>query len=361
MIATKMVNPFMNPPDQLISISTGMHASLETQNDLTCVKQIGENALQECLEQEGDKLSVKLHTFDTSQSKRKSSVTSHSSTPEINLLQRVSQVIVGGGEVDLHELVGKHECANMPPALFDSNGSLRHGNKSSLVKILMDEAGVCSSSDIPADEKDTILIVDAMHVIHKWSFHPGETFQDVQRRYLRNIMINVPPNTSSIHICCDRYDHSPSLKSLERKRRKKPTMKKLYDIQSHLQTPVFRDFVSADDNKAALMCFLSEKWSSTSQYSIPLYLSGGFTDQTVTMVVTDEPKVAPELSSRYEEADMRIMKHAQYVADVLGAERIVVHANDTDVIVLCIYFCKKTSNTSGALGPNRFGCIHTHS
>jgi len=83
----------------------------------------------------------------------------------------------------------------------------------------MDEAGVCSSSDIPADDKDTAVIYDAMHVIHKWSFCPGETFQDVQRRYLRNVMIKVSQNTTSIHFCCDRYDHSPSLKSLERERR----------------------------------------------------------------------------------------------------------------------------------------------
>ena len=45
-IATKMVNPFMNPPDELISISTGIHTSQETQKDLTCVKEIGERALQ---------------------------------------------------------------------------------------------------------------------------------------------------------------------------------------------------------------------------------------------------------------------------------------------------------------------------
>jgi len=90
------------------------------------------------------------------------------------------------------------------------------------------------------------------------------------------------------------------------------------------------------------MCFLSQKWSSsTSQYSIALYLSGGFDDQTVTTAVTEEPNVVPELSSTYEEADMRMMKHAVYSADVLGAERIVVDANDTDVIVSCIYFCEK--------------------
>lgn len=71
-----------------------------------------------------------------------------------------------------------------------------------------------------------------------------------------------------------------------------------------------------------------------------MYLSGGFTDETRTMVADDHgAKEIPELGCTHEEADNRIILHAVSSAEVLGANRIIIHANDTDVIVLCIYCC----------------------
>ena len=128
---------------------------------------------------------------------------------EINLLQRVSQVITGGGAVGLEQLVGEHECTEIPPSLFGPTVDLRHGNKSALIKLLMDETKVHTVDDLPYEENlASAVIIDAMHAIHRWSFRPGETFQDVERRYLMNVMADVPC-TSSVHFCCDRYDHTP--------------------------------------------------------------------------------------------------------------------------------------------------------
>lgn len=210
--------------------------------------------------------------------------------------------------------------------------------------MLLDEADVCGLQCLPyVDDKVSAVVIDAMHVVHRWSFRPGETFKDVESRYLHHILSDVPPNTESVHFCCDRYDHVPSLKCIERERRNRPNLKKVYDIQNHLQAPAFRDFVAAHDNKAALLKYLSETWSSSpSRCTRPLYLCGGFSDQTVTMVVDDNrSERVPSLSSTEEEADLRIMMHVLYSASFLGAQRIIVHANDTDVIVLCIYYCAK--------------------
>ena len=161
-------------------------------------------------------MTVKLHTFETSASKKKSTIKRSSPKAETSLLQRVSQVIAAGGEIELRELVGEHECTDISSSPFDKNRSLRQGNKSTLVEIAMNEVGVKRVSDLPSDGKDCAVIVDAMHAIHRWSFRPGEIFGEVQCRYLHNIITDVLFNTSSIHFCCDRYDHTPSLKSLER-------------------------------------------------------------------------------------------------------------------------------------------------
>lgn len=78
-----------------------------------------------------------------------------------------------------------------------------------------------------------------------------------------------------------------------------------------------------------------------------LYLSGGFKDGDKTVVVTEESvQDVPPLRSNHEEADSQIILHAIYSAASLGASRIVVYANDTDVIVMYIYYA------------NRFVCQH---
>ena len=98
-----MVNPFqVSAGEGLICISTGAKASTEAPKDLTHVKKIGEKALKECLEGGGEKLSViRINTFETKQSKKSTGKEQQKARPEINLLQRLSQVIAAGGEVSL--------------------------------------------------------------------------------------------------------------------------------------------------------------------------------------------------------------------------------------------------------------------
>ena len=71
-----------------------------------------------------------------------------------------------------------------------------------------------------------------------------------------------------------------------------------------------------------------------------MYLSGGFTEETRTIVVDDYgAKEIPELGCTHEEADNIINLHAIYSAEMLGANRLIIHANGTDVIIYCIYNC----------------------
>ena len=130
-VLRKMVNPFQETPsNELICISTGAHCSPEAKQDLTNLKQMGESTLQKCLEKGGENLPViTLHTFDTDGSKAKltnKNKNQLSKKPtEISLLQRVSQVISAGGEVDMNELIGSYECTNIPSSFFDIDGGLR--------------------------------------------------------------------------------------------------------------------------------------------------------------------------------------------------------------------------------------------
>ena len=46
----------------------------------------------------------------------------------------------------------------------------------------------------------------------------------------------------------------------------------------------------------------------------------------------------PDLASCQEECDTRIVLHAIYSVQKLGVKRVVVHGNDTDIVVLLVYY-----------------------
>ena len=115
---------------------------------------------------------------------------------------------------------------------------------------------------------------------------------------------------------------------------------KLYDVSKHYTAPDATDFFAADANKASLLRFICEELSEgpLQDKDIQLYLGGAFTDETKTLLVNDQLVTSvPELQSTHEEADTRLILHMIHAARN-GSERVVLHVNDTDVIVLCIYY-----------------------
>lgn len=50
-----------------------------------------------------------------------------------------------------------------------------------LTKVLLEETGGEAVCDLPVVASDTSVVVDAMHMIQRWSVLPGETFDDVQK------------------------------------------------------------------------------------------------------------------------------------------------------------------------------------
>lgn len=71
---------------------------------------------------------------------------------------------------------------------------------------------------------------------------------------------------------------------------------------------------------------------------LKLYLAGGFQDEKETVVSSNGcVSPVPGLQLTHEEADTRLFLHAVY-ATKTGVKRIIIHANHTYVITLCIYY-----------------------
>ena len=100
--------------------------------------------------------------------------------------------------------------------------------------------------------------------------------------------------------------------------------------------------MSSDASKSGMLNFILEKMViSWITVLFPLYISGASNDETETVLIENSTVVVPSLASTYEEADMPIMQHVVYCVRFLNTEGIIIHANDTNVIISCIYFCEK--------------------
>ena len=158
-------------------------------------------------------------------------------------------------------------------------------------------------------------------------------------------MISIlPAETDALHLCCDSYSSS-SIKASERQRKYDlPTCGKVYEVKEHYGTPDPKDFFRQSKNKSELLNFLGDEWSKWWFSKLPrgpskVYLSGGFYDRTKTLLVTpNDVQPVAELQSTQEEADTRVLLHAIHSAQHDGMERVLVYANDTDIIVLAIYY-----------------------
>jgi len=90
---------------------------------------------------------------------------------EVAALLHITQISASGGDVDVVNFIGKHECSKVPPSLFNDDGTMRAaGTKSSLMTILKEETEVTTSDFLPQGDWKTAVVVDVMHTIRHWSF-----------------------------------------------------------------------------------------------------------------------------------------------------------------------------------------------
>ena len=62
---------------------------------------------------------------------------------EVSALLRMTQIITSGGNVDVTQLIGNHECSSSPPSLFDDDGKMRYtGSRATLIKAILEQTKI---------------------------------------------------------------------------------------------------------------------------------------------------------------------------------------------------------------------------
>ena len=180
-----------------------------------------------------------------------------------------------------------------------------------------------------------------------------QTFNDLAECVWKKItMLMGKEGISCVVVVFDRYDHQHSVKDLERQRRGTIQTTRTHIITGQASVPNYRKYLKISGNKAALCSFVSNYITSTGPMRLSsentVILAGGFDNgEEVKRVRKSGIDNLTELYSDQEEADTRLVLHAIHLAR--SHSRLIVKCDDTDVLVLLIYYTSKGMFGSSAV------------
>ncbi|KAG1664911.1 hypothetical protein GQR58_019607 [Nymphon striatum] len=349
-----MINPLSYSSEDLVNISTGQLAST---HELIQAKEKGLAALADAENSNSGKVQpVHLKTFIEKVYKTASpALKSKKLHMEGNAVIKslcFAQNLSKKEELDAFS----HEWAEYPSALFEpyadhpSGYAMQKGNKANYIIALKGIMGANWEKNLAVSDQKTCLLVDMMAFVQRYRDMGSADFEQLQRRYLVNITSMRPEGCNVVHIIGDRYDIglSDSLKHEERYRREKASQTtRTYVPHRSLPVPQWKHFIGKRENKRNLLQYLYESWAQEC-HTIPddcIVIVGGFTPGPAIMLSQHSLTELPCLvCPAHEEADTRVFAYALYSIEEQSCSRIVIEANDTDIIVMGIFYSSNTSS-----------------
>ena len=215
----------------------------------------------------------------------------------------------------------------LPWALANGDGTMRKTNKAALAREL--EKQVLPAGTIP---EPSATIIDGMSLIQKMKGN-DQTFSQLE--LTRTLHDGV--RSHRIDVVFDKY-REDSIKNAGRSNRGSTAGIQFRNMAPGHRIQQWRKFLSSSANKANLIRFLVAEWKTPKLREKlndkKLYVAS---EETCLHITNDQWAEVAELQSNQEEADTRIILHAAHAAGV-GYSAVVVTADDTDVIVLCLAF-----------------------
>jgi len=355
-VKEKMINPFSYSGEDLVNISTGQLAST---HELIQAKERGLAALADAEKSNSEKVQpVHLKTF-IEKVKKTASPALKSKKLYIEESAVIRSLCFAQNLSKKEKLDAfSHEWAEYPSSLFDpdddhpSGYAMRKGNKADYLIALK---GIMGSNweekeNLPVSDQKTCMLVDMMAFVQRYRDMGSADFEQLQRRYLAKITSMRPEGCNVVHVIGDRYDVSPSdsLKHEERYRREKASQTtRTYVPHRSLPVPQWKHFIGKRENKRNLLQYLYESWAQEC-HTIPddcIVIVGGFTPGPAIMLSQHSLTELPCLvCPAHEEADTRVFAHALYSIEEQNCSRIVIEANDTDIIVMGIFYSSNMSS-----------------
>ena len=248
-------------------------------------------------------------------------------------------------DINLREVL-KYELDSVLCALAHPDGSLRKTAKSVLLSVLEDQVQVLPR--LPVEEESTAYIIDGMAAVQMMKTAGAATFGELAGKYFDAITAPLGNNgCNRVDVVFDRYDKEESIKEGERARRGSSSGYEVRIAGPSTRVPKkWITFISNPRNKTNLKIFLSNTWVKMAQIKLKpdeeLVLAGCFEDSSESVLITrNEKRPMPHMFSNHEEADTRMLLHAQDCTQ--DHPWIVIQSPDTDVAILCVYFYNQIS------------------
>ena len=223
-----------------------------------------------------------------------------------------------------------HPLGPLPWALANGDSTMRKTNKAALAREL--EKQVLPAETIP-EPSDTII--DGMSLVQKMKGN-DQTFSQLAEPVLTHIL-HEGVRSHRIDVVFDTY-REDSIKNVDRSNRGSTTGIQFRNMAPGHRIQQWRKFLSSSANKANLIRFLVAEWKTPKLREKlndkQLYVAS---EETCLHITNDQWAEVAELQSNQEEADTRILLHAAHAAEE-GYIAVVVTADDTDVMVICLAF-----------------------
>ena len=95
----------------------------------------------------------------------------------------MTQMVASGGEVDIVNLIGNHECSKTPPSLYNEDGIMRAaGTNASPVKVLREETGVSVVPNLPQHNLKTAVVPQRNEIHDLMNIH--EQFMNIHEQFV---------------------------------------------------------------------------------------------------------------------------------------------------------------------------------
>ena len=263
--------------------------------------------------------------------------------------------------------VFEYELSAVPYSIAYPDGSLHKGTKSKLLLELEKETVV--SENLPSsEEQERTWVIDGMAILQMVKFSSCTRFGELSDKLLTVALQPLLQYNDCVRldVVFDLYGKEDSIKAFERARRKAadPRMINISGPQTRIPKQ-WSKFMSSSKNKSVLTAFLCKDWTEKCPALIPegkqFVIGGGFQDNIFAICIDRQGATPiPELFSNQEEADTRMLLHANHCKE--NCDRIVFWSPDTDVAVLCVHFQEKIGKEiwfkTGVKDKSRF--IPTH-
>ena len=237
---------------------------------------------------------------------------------------------------DLHlSDVLAHPLGPLPWGLANNDGSLRKTNKAALAREL--EKNVSPAEFIP---KPSATIIDGMSLIQKMKGNE-KTFSQLAESAML-MVLHEGAESERIDVVFDVY-RDTSIKNAERSNRGADMAIQFRNIAPGHNIQQWRKLLCSSSNKANLIKFLVEEWK------LPKYreklnnkLLLVTCEEVCYQISKEHCEEVSELKSTQEEADTCMLLHALHAAKG-GYKSVVVIAEDTDVLIICLGLHKHIS------------------